>query len=97
VVTSDAFGPRPGFGYVRTLSRHEVLPLLRDRLLRLDPESRHDRFNGYLDDGFIDRYAARCAGDGILVVAYMENGLRSPSASKPAYGVAASAACCSGG
>jgi GNAT superfamily N-acetyltransferase len=71
----DAFGPRPGFGYVRTLSQHEELPLLRDHLLRLDAESRHNRFNGYLDDSFIERYAARCASDGTLIVAYMENGI----------------------
>src|ERR1700745_1345251 len=66
---------RPGFGYVRTLSQHEELPLLRDHLLRLDPESRHDRFNGYMDDSFIERYAARCAADGTIIVAYMENGI----------------------
>jgi GNAT superfamily N-acetyltransferase len=71
----DTFRPRPGFGYVRTLSQHEELPLLRDHLLRLDSESRHDRFNGFLDDGFIERYAAKCAADGTVVVAYMENGL----------------------
>ncbi len=71
----DTFRPRPGFGYVRTLSQHEDLPLLRDHLLRLDPESRHDRFNGFLDDSFIERYAARCAGDGTLIVAYMESGI----------------------
>jgi GNAT superfamily N-acetyltransferase len=71
----DTFRPRPGFGYVRTLSQHEELPLLRDHLLRLDPESRHDRFNGYLDDSFIERYAARCASDGTIIVAYMENGV----------------------
>ena len=34
----DTFRPRPGFGYVRTLSQHEELPLLRDHLLRLDGE-----------------------------------------------------------
>jgi GNAT superfamily N-acetyltransferase len=66
--------PRPGFGYVRTLSQQEELPLLRDHLLRLDQESRHDRFNGFLDDSFIERYAARCAADGTIIVAYMENG-----------------------
>ena len=70
----DTFRPRPGFGYVRTLSQLEELPLLRDHLLRLDPESRHDRFNGFLDDGFIERYAEKCASDGTIVVAYMENG-----------------------
>lgn len=71
----DTFRPRPGFGYVRTLSQNEELPLLRDHLLRLDPDSRHDRFNGFLDDGFIERYAARCAADGTVIVAYMENGM----------------------
>ena len=66
------YRPRPGFGYVRTLSQQEEL---RDHLLRLDPESRHNRFNGVIDDDFIDRYAARCASDGTLVVAYMESGI----------------------
>jgi hypothetical protein len=75
VSDADAFHPRPGFGYVRTLSQQEELPLLRDHLLRLDPQSRHDRFNGYLDDSFIERYAAKCADDGTVIVAYMESGL----------------------
>jgi GNAT superfamily N-acetyltransferase len=70
----DTFRARPGFGYVRTLSQDEELPLLRAHLLRLDPASRHDRFNGFLDDGFIARYAEKCANDGTVVVAYMENG-----------------------
>ncbi|HXN66253.1 MAG TPA: GNAT family N-acetyltransferase, partial [Bradyrhizobium sp.] len=55
-------------GYVRTLRQQEELPLLRDHLLRLDPRSRHDRFNGFLDDSFIERYAAKCADDGTLIV-----------------------------
>lgn len=71
----DTFRARPGFGYVRTLSQNEELPLLRDHLLRLDPESRHDRFNGFLDDSFIERYAEKCANDGTVIVAYMENGI----------------------
>jgi GNAT superfamily N-acetyltransferase len=62
-------------GYVRTLSQQEELPLLRDHLLRLDPASRHDRFNGFLDDGFIERYAAKCAQDGTTIVAYIEDGI----------------------
>lgn len=62
-------------GYVRTLSQREELPLLRDHLLRLDPESRHDRFNGFMDDGFIERYAAKCADDGTIIVAYIEDGV----------------------
>ena len=61
-------------GYVRTLRQRE-LPLLRDHLLRLGPHSRHDRFNGFLDDSFIERYAAKCASDGTLVVAYLEDGV----------------------
>jgi RimJ/RimL family protein N-acetyltransferase len=70
----DTFRARPGFGYVRTLSQDEELPLLRDHLSRLDPKSRHDRFNGFLDDSFIARYAEKCANDGTIIVAYMENG-----------------------
>ena len=75
VPNDDTFHARPGFGYVRTLSRNEELPLLRDHLLRLDPESRHDRFNGFLDDSFIERYAQKCANDGTIIVAYMESGM----------------------
>ena len=62
-------------GYVRTLRQQEELPLLRDHLLRLDPQSRHDRFNGFMDDSFIERYAAKCADDGTLIVAYIEGGV----------------------
>jgi len=62
-------------GYVRTLIQQEELPLLRDHLLRLDAASRHDRFNGYLDDSFIERYAARCAEDGTVIVAYIVDGV----------------------
>jgi GNAT superfamily N-acetyltransferase len=62
-------------GYVRTLIQQEELPLLRDHLLRLDAGSRHDRFNGFLDDSFIERYAARCAEDGTVIVAYIVDGV----------------------
>ena len=62
-------------GTVRTLSQQEELPLLRDHLLRLDRESRHDRFHGFMDDGFIERYAAKCAEDGTIIIAYLENGV----------------------
>ncbi|WP_027530791.1 GNAT family N-acetyltransferase [Bradyrhizobium sp. WSM3983] len=62
-------------GYVRTLIQLEELPLLRDHLLRLDAASRHDRFNGFLDDSFIERYAARCAEDGTVIVAYIVDGV----------------------
>ena len=48
-------------GIVRTLNRQDELPLLRDHLLRLDHESRHDRFHGFMDDSFVERYAEKCA------------------------------------
>src|SRR5580692_12637848 len=62
-------------GRVRTLSQQEELPLLRVHLLRLDPTSRHDRFHGFMDDSFIERYAAKCAGDGTVIIAYIEDGV----------------------
>ncbi|MDB5516650.1 MAG: GCN5-related N-acetyltransferase, partial [Tardiphaga sp.] len=48
---------------------------LREHLLRLDPESRRDRFNGLIDEGFIARYAAKCATDGTIIVAYVADGV----------------------
>ncbi|MBR0692888.1 GNAT family N-acetyltransferase [Bradyrhizobium lablabi] len=62
-------------GTVRTLSRQEELPLLRDHLLRLDRASRHDRFHGFIDDDFIRRYAEKCAHDGTVVIGYFEDGV----------------------
>lgn len=65
----------PAKGYVRALFQQEELPLLRDHLLRLDSDSRHDRFNGFMDDSFIERYAAKCADDGTVIIAYIEDGV----------------------
>ncbi|MGB8398620.1 N-acetyltransferase family protein [Bradyrhizobium sp.] len=62
-------------GTVRTLSQQEELPLLRDHLLRLDRASRHDRFHGYMDDSFIERYAEKCANDGTTIIGYFEDGV----------------------
>jgi GNAT superfamily N-acetyltransferase len=61
-------------GSVRILSQQEELPLLRDHLLRLDRTSRHDRFHGFIDDSFIERYAEKCANDGTVIIAYFEDG-----------------------
>jgi GNAT superfamily N-acetyltransferase len=61
-------------GYVRTLRQQEELPQLRDHLLRLDRDSRHDRFHGFMDDSFIEGYAAKCADDGTVIIAYIEDG-----------------------
>jgi GNAT superfamily N-acetyltransferase len=62
-------------GNVRTLRQQEELPLLRDHLLRLDRASRHDRFHGFMDDSFIERYAEKCANDGTVIIAYIEHGV----------------------
>jgi hypothetical protein len=62
-------------GTVRTLRQQEELPLLRDHLLRLDPASRRDRFHGFMDDSFIEGYAAKCADDGTVIIAYLEDGV----------------------
>jgi hypothetical protein len=59
VLHQDIIRSRFTSGYVRTLRQQEELRLLRDHLLRLDAPSRHDRFNGFLDDSFIERYAAK--------------------------------------
>jgi hypothetical protein len=53
VAYETATRSKPAWGDVRTLTQQEELPLLRDHLLRLDAESRHSRFNGFLDDSFI--------------------------------------------
>jgi GNAT superfamily N-acetyltransferase len=58
---------------VRILRREE-LPLLRDHLLRLDRTSRHDRFHGFMDDSFVERYAEKCAHDGTTIIAYLQDG-----------------------
>jgi hypothetical protein len=55
--------------------RREELTLLRDHLLKLDRASRHDRFHGFMDDSFIERYAEKCANDGTVVIAFFENGV----------------------
>ena len=67
--------PSRAKGTVRTLSQQEELPLLRDHLLRLDRTSRHDRFHGFMDDSFIERYAEKCANDGTVIIAYIEDGV----------------------
>src|ERR1700744_6734472 len=58
---------------VRILRREE-LPRLRDHLLRLDRASRHDRFHGFMDDSFIERYVKKCAHDGTVIIAYLRDG-----------------------
>src|SRR5882757_842930 len=74
-MTTDSTRSTAPRGTVRTLSQQEELPLLRDHLLRLDRTSRHDRFHGFMDDSFIERYAEKCANDGTVIIAYIEDGV----------------------
>jgi GNAT superfamily N-acetyltransferase len=43
------------------------MPAFRDHLLRLDAQSRHERFGGGMSDDFVVRYAESCFGQGDLV------------------------------
>lgn len=58
-------------GIVRHL-RPSELPRFCAHLLRLDRESRHDRFNGAISDAFLENYARRCFQQGATVVGYVE-------------------------
>ncbi len=71
----DVAGSTLAKGSVRTLRQKQELSLLRDHLLRLDPASRYDRFHGFVDDDFIERYARKCADDGTVIIAYVEDGV----------------------
>ncbi|WP_311027832.1 GNAT family N-acetyltransferase [Mesorhizobium koreense] len=63
----------PWRGVVRQL-RPSDLPRFREHLLRLDAESRHDRFNGVTNDAYISTYAERSFHDGTTVIGYVEDG-----------------------
>ncbi|MBA3446281.1 MAG: GNAT family N-acetyltransferase [Pseudaminobacter sp.] len=60
-------------GTIRQL-RPSDLARFRDHLLRLDAESRRDRFNGLTDDEFVSSYADRCFAEGTTVIGYVEDG-----------------------
>jgi RimJ/RimL family protein N-acetyltransferase len=63
---------QPWRGIVRQL-RPSDLPRFREHLLRLDAESRHDRFNGVTNDAYVSAYAERCFHDGTTVIGYVED------------------------
>ncbi|WP_051469719.1 GNAT family N-acetyltransferase [Chelativorans sp. J32] len=60
-------------GLIRRL-RPSELGLFRDHLLRLDRESRRDRFNGSIGDAFLKEYARRSFEQGATVLGYVQNG-----------------------
>ncbi|GGC51250.1 GNAT family N-acetyltransferase [Chelatococcus reniformis] len=63
----------PATGAIRKLFATD-LPLFRDHLLRLDADSRRNRFIGGVSDEFIARYAARCFSRGAVVFGYIVDG-----------------------
>ncbi|WP_274628768.1 GNAT family N-acetyltransferase [Arvimicrobium flavum] len=63
--------PKKPAGRIRQL-RPSDQPRFRDHLMRLDPESRWDRFNGVTNDTFITDYVDRSFHDGTTVIAYVE-------------------------
>lgn len=60
-------------GRIRQL-RPSDLVHFKAHLIRLDSESRRDRFNGPASDEFLVRYAERCFSDGTTVIGYVEDG-----------------------
>jgi GNAT superfamily N-acetyltransferase len=64
---------RPLTGSVTVLTPSEI-PLLREHLLRLDPESRRQRFNGAISERFVERYNSNYITDGTVVIGYFVAG-----------------------
>ena len=60
-------------GVIRQL-RPSDLAAFREHLLRLDADSRRDRFNGVTDEVFLASYAARSFSEGATVIGYVEDG-----------------------
>lgn len=65
------YAQRPLTGVVRQL-RPSDLPRFAEHLLRLDDQSRRDRFNGLTDDEFLKSYAERSFREGVTVIGYVE-------------------------
>jgi GNAT superfamily N-acetyltransferase len=59
---------------VRRLYRPD-LPLFREHLLRLDSETRRDRFGLQVSDEYLENYAELCFAPGALTYGYFEDGL----------------------
>lgn len=51
------------------------LPLFRDHLVRLDPETRYDRFGLHVSDEYLENYAELCFKPGAITYGYFEDGL----------------------
>ncbi|MDJ1157351.1 GNAT family N-acetyltransferase [Chelatococcus sp. SYSU_G07232] len=62
------------------------MPLFREHLLRLDPQSRRDRFVGAVSDAYLAAYAERCFASEGLVYGYVEDGRVRGAAELQPYG-----------
>ena len=58
---------------VRRLYRPD-LPLFRDHLVRLDPQTRYDRFGLQVSDEYLENYAELCFKPGAITYGYFEDG-----------------------
>jgi GNAT superfamily N-acetyltransferase len=76
-------GSVPPNAIIRALSSADR-QAFRDHLLRLDPESRHDRFHGGASDEFLERYADHCFAPADMIFgAFMDGELRGAGELRP--------------
>jgi GNAT superfamily N-acetyltransferase len=59
---------------VRRLYRPD-LPLFRDHLVRLDPDTRYNRFGLHVSDEYLGNYAELCFAPGSITYGYFEDGV----------------------
>ena len=82
-------------GVVRRLWPSDM-PAFRDHLLRLDAQSRHDRFAMAVNDDFLTNYADRCFGIDDVIYGYFVDGVSrsasTTSSTTPAAGVGVASA-----
>lgn len=84
-------GPQPqeleesAAGATRRLWAGEA-PLLRDHLLRLDPESRRNRFGSPVNEYFVENYAARALGPDSVVHGFFVDGILRAAAELRPFG-----------
>lgn len=72
---------------VRRLYRPD-LRSFRDHLIRLDPQTRYDRFGLQVSDTYLSSYADLCFETGSLVYGYFEDGVMRGAAELRIFGVA---------
>ena len=65
---------RPSTGTVSVLTPSEM-PLLKEHLLRLDPLSQRQRFNGAISEGFVKHYNTKYITDDTVVIGYIVDGV----------------------